>query len=140
MTNTADEISENTIDQLVGLAIKQRRKSRGMSQAQLSQAVGVAFQQVQKYETGANRVSASRLWFVARALHCEIADLFENVPSPNGGRPPVDDPEGIGRVGRAFLATVGGMSLARAYLAIPDAFRRAVVAAARAFEDASASK
>lgn len=133
MTNTADAITEETIDQLVGLSIRQRRKSRGLSQAQLGELTGVSFQQVQKYERGANRVSASMLWKIARALHCEIADLFENVPSTNGGRPAPDDPEGLGRVGRAFLATVGGMSLARTYLALPDPFRRAVVAAANAF-------
>jgi transcriptional regulator with XRE-family HTH domain len=136
MTNAAGAISEETIDQLVGLSIRQRRKSRGLSQAQLGEALGVSFQQIQKYERGANRVSASMLWKVARALHCEIADLFENAPAPNGGRPPPEDPEGLGRIGRAFLATTGGLSLARAYLAMPDPFRRAVVAAAHAFAEA----
>lgn len=56
------------IDVLVGKRIRHQRWKLGMTQALLADQIGVKFQQVQKYETGANRISASRLWQVARAL------------------------------------------------------------------------
>ncbi|MEY8842737.1 helix-turn-helix domain-containing protein, partial [Cribrihabitans sp. XS_ASV171] len=58
----------NEVDVTVGQRIKARRMALGMSQADLGDAVGVRFQQVQKYESGANRVSASRLWSIAEVL------------------------------------------------------------------------
>ena len=62
----------------VGAKIRLRRKQLGMSQKSLAEAVGVTFQQVQKYERSANRVSASTLARVARALEMPVAALFDN--------------------------------------------------------------
>lgn len=64
------------IDQHVGKEIRKARKLRGMTQQELADATGVKFQQIQKYETGANRVSASRLWEIANALDVALMSLF----------------------------------------------------------------
>ena len=68
------------IDVHVGHQIRQRRTSLGMSQEQLAAAVGVSFQQVQKYERGFNRVGASRLYDLMRALDVPIGYFFEDAP------------------------------------------------------------
>lgn len=121
---------DEAVDAHVGATIRLRRKTRGLSQAALAQSIGITFQQIQKYERGANRVSASTLVRLARALKCEVADLF--VGLPGGGSRGEDDPEGFGSVGRAFLSEDGGYELAKAFLAAPLAYRRAILAAARA--------
>ena len=65
-----------SVDVRVGERIREIRKSKRMTQMDLAKLVGVRFQQVQKYETGFNRVSASRLYMIAQALEVEVADLF----------------------------------------------------------------
>jgi transcriptional regulator with XRE-family HTH domain len=65
------------LDVMVGAKIRIFRTHRGMSQSDLAGKIGVAFQQVQKYENGANRVGASRLSRIAAALGISIGDLFE---------------------------------------------------------------
>ncbi|PSK81552.1 transcriptional regulator with XRE-family HTH domain [Limimaricola soesokkakensis] len=65
------------IDKHVGTRIRQGRWIRGTTQQDLGDAVGCKFQQIQKYETGANRVSASRLWDIADALEVPITYFFE---------------------------------------------------------------
>lgn len=67
---------EQPIDKLVGRRIRQRRWLAGLSQQALAEQIGVKFQQVQKYETGANRVSASRLWMIADVLGVQIPYFF----------------------------------------------------------------
>jgi transcriptional regulator with XRE-family HTH domain len=64
------------IDAAVGLRMAARRSALGLSQTALAVELGVSFQQVQKYEKGANRVSASRLHQVATVLGCSVADFF----------------------------------------------------------------
>ena len=64
------------IDIRVGERIREIRLLREMTQTELAKKVGVRFQQVQKYEAGINRVSASRLFMIAEALDVEVADLF----------------------------------------------------------------
>jgi len=66
-------------DRLIGERIRQRRNQMGMSQEELGEALGVTFQQVQKYEKGANRVTSGRLLDIASALECSINDLFGGV-------------------------------------------------------------
>ncbi|MBV9508880.1 MAG: helix-turn-helix transcriptional regulator [Caulobacteraceae bacterium] len=63
----------------IGVSIRDRRRAAGLSQAELSKAVGVAFQQIQKYESGINRMSFSRLVMLAQALGCRIRDLIGDV-------------------------------------------------------------
>jgi transcriptional regulator with XRE-family HTH domain len=67
------------VDSLVGARIRILRKRRKMSQEDLGKAIGVTFQQVQKYENGKNRVGASRLHRVATVLNVPIAELFDGV-------------------------------------------------------------
>jgi len=71
------EKKNNPVDSLVGGRIRLLRKQRKMSQSDLGQALGVTFQQIQKYENGKNRVGASRLHQVAIALNVPIAELFD---------------------------------------------------------------
>ena len=77
----------NSLDVALGFHIRQRRKALGMSQTELAEAVGITFQQVQKYERGFNRVSFSRLVDICQALDCRITDLTRDLddrsqPSP----------------------------------------------------------
>jgi transcriptional regulator with XRE-family HTH domain len=74
----------NPIDMHVGRQIRQRRAALGVSQEQLAGVLGVSFQQVQKYERGVNRVGASRLHDLARALDVPIGFFFDHAP---GSRP-----------------------------------------------------
>ena len=74
-------LTENNIDMSVGKRIELRRKLLKMTQKDLAQKIGVTFQQLQKYEQGFNRVSASRLWLISQALGTDINFFFEGVPS-----------------------------------------------------------
>ena len=67
------------VDRHVGLRIRMRRKEMGVSQERLAEALGITFQQVQKYERGANRVSASKLWEIAGALRTPVAYFYDGL-------------------------------------------------------------
>ncbi len=68
----------NNIDKIVGQAIRKRRLQLGLSQSQLAEAVGVTFQQIQKYERGTNRVGASRLFEISQVLETDINSFFQD--------------------------------------------------------------
>ena len=70
------------VDKLVGQNIRTFRTAKGMSQAELGHAIGVTFQQVQKYENGANRVGSSRLFKIADYLEVPIGRFFEIAGTP----------------------------------------------------------
>jgi transcriptional regulator with XRE-family HTH domain len=72
----------NDIDLHLGRRLRRRRRLVGLTQQQLAQAVGVRFQQIQKYECGANRVSAARLWRIATALEVPVNYFFEGLSDP----------------------------------------------------------
>lgn len=74
----------NDVDAHVGSRLRQRRMLLGISQEQLAEMLGLTFQQVQKYERGTNRVSASRLFQLARALDTPITWFFEDMESDRG--------------------------------------------------------
>jgi transcriptional regulator with XRE-family HTH domain len=84
MVDRADLNGPDPIDIAVGLRLRTLRKSKGMSQEQLGKALGITFQQIQKYERGTNRISASMLVKSARTLEVSAASLLpdENDPSP----------------------------------------------------------
>lgn len=67
------------IDLHVGARVRQRRRLLGLTQQRLADAVRIRFQQIQKYESGANRISASRLWTLSKALDVPISYFFEGV-------------------------------------------------------------
>jgi transcriptional regulator with XRE-family HTH domain len=71
----------NDVDAHVGARLRQRRMLLGISQEQLAEMLGLTFQQVQKYERGTNRVSASRLFQLARSLDTPITWFFEDIES-----------------------------------------------------------
>jgi transcriptional regulator with XRE-family HTH domain len=99
----------------VGLRIRLRRKELGISQERLAEAIGLTFQQVQKYERAANRVSASKLWEVSRALTTNIGYFYEGLPDfvpPVGSDAPRDAVQ-------EFLMTSEGIELASIFPQIP---------------------
>ena len=67
------------MDVALGAAVRIRRRTIGMSQEALAEQCGVSFQQIQKYESGANRIAASRLWKIAQALEVPLMDFFEGL-------------------------------------------------------------
>jgi transcriptional regulator with XRE-family HTH domain len=110
------------VDRLVGLRITALRKARGLSQTALGNAVGVTFQQVQKYEKGQNRVGAGRLREIARLLEVPVSAFFDDAGSPES---PQEDVFG-------FLNAQGAVELLRAYTQIEDdQMRRDVLALVR---------
>lgn len=73
------------IDTIVGLNLKRYRKSKKMSQTDLGEAVGVSFQQIQKYEKGTNRIGASRLWQFSDLLHAPIESFYQGISDDLSG-------------------------------------------------------
>ncbi|MGE0409614.1 MAG: helix-turn-helix domain-containing protein [Amphiplicatus sp.] len=69
----------NPVDLYVGQKMRQRRRLLGLTQQKLADEVNIRFQQIQKYESGANRISASRLWSLAKALDVPVAFFFEGL-------------------------------------------------------------
>ena len=100
----------NPIDRHVGLRIRMRRKELGISQERLADSIGLTFQQIQKYERAANRVSASKLWEMARALETTVGYFFEGLgdSAPSGS----DDHVARRDIIQDFLLTSEGMELA----------------------------
>ena len=119
--------SPNPIDKHVGGRVRMRRLTLGMSQEQLADALGLTFQQVQKYEKGANRISASRLQHISHTLQVPIAFFFEGSPHEPSSRSSMDAAPSPNYV-NDFLATADGLALTRAFMRIRDAkLRRCIV-------------
>jgi transcriptional regulator with XRE-family HTH domain len=83
----------NEIDQHLGRRLRQRRRTLGLTQQQIAEAVGVRFQQIQKYECGANRISAARLWLLAKALESPVSAFFEGLEQEAVAAVAADDEE-----------------------------------------------
>jgi transcriptional regulator with XRE-family HTH domain len=117
------------VDVHVGKRIRQRRWLAGMTQQQLAEQVGIKFQQIQKYETGANRVSASRLWDIADALEVEVSFFFEGID--------VDAKEELVEDGipADLMGDKEALDLVRSYYAIPENQRRRLFELARVLSD-----
>jgi transcriptional regulator with XRE-family HTH domain len=118
---------KHPVDVHVGKRVRHRRWMLGMTQQQLAEKVGIKFQQIQKYETGMNRVSASRLWDIAEAMDVSIAFFFEGFD---------DDAVGARRVEQPVAGDIAGdreaIELVRTYNAIPEQQRRRLFDLARA--------
>jgi len=108
----------NPIDKHVGARVRMRRLMVGMSQGKLGEALDVTFQQVQKYEKGANRIGASRLQQLARVLEVPPAFFFDGAPSGDGSA--VGFAESNGNSPVDFVLTSEGLQLNRAFAAIRD--------------------
>ena len=120
----------NPTDRHVGSRLRMRRLMLDMSQTEIADAVGLTFQQVQKYEKGSNRVSASRLQHISQILQVPVPFFFEGAPAATGIRPSAgvtaeaSSPSYVAD----FLATSEGLSLVKAFVCIEDPkLRRAIV-------------
>jgi len=113
------------VDVHVGMRIRQRRWFVGMTQQQLAEKVGIKFQQIQKYETGANRVSASRMWVIAKALGVTVSHFFEGLEDDTTGAEDGYDHD-------AVINQREAQDLLRVYYAIPPEQRRHLLELARA--------
>src|SRR5580698_9771315 len=121
MDNKTDpDRSPNPIDVHVGLQVRLRRKELKISQEKLAEALGLTFQQVQKYERGANRISASKLYEIARALRVSIAWFFEGLSDPTAE--PVDGAEEgeTAPFAHNFLMSQEGVDLANLFPRLPQ--------------------
>jgi transcriptional regulator with XRE-family HTH domain len=112
----------NPTDQHVGSQVRMRRTVLRMSQEKLGDALGLTFQQVQKYEKGTNRIGASRLHHIAQILQVTVASLFEGAPGPAfAGEAPSFD------YLSDFASSTEGLALTRAFLRLDRDLRRRVV-------------
>jgi transcriptional regulator with XRE-family HTH domain len=110
------------VDKHVGSRVRMRRMMLGMSQEALGGALGLTFQQVQKYEKGVNRVSASRLQHMSQILQVPVPFFFEGAPGGAEGAP------GVPTYVNEFLATSDGVALTKAFTRIGDVkLRRLIV-------------
>lgn len=118
---------KHPVDAHVGKRIRHRRWMVGMTQQQLADRVGIKFQQIQKYETGMNRVSASRLWDIADTLGVQISFFFEGLSE--------GDAEAAATTHGDIMADKEALELVRSYYAIPEAQRRRLFDLARVLSD-----
>jgi transcriptional regulator with XRE-family HTH domain len=110
----------NPVDLHVGARIRLRRRMQGVSQEKLADALGLTFQQVQKYERGANRVSASKLYEISATLKSPISFFFEGLADPATALSgEVSAETGDEQAVHAFLMTSEGLELARGFLGLP---------------------
>lgn len=121
---------KHPVDVHVGKRVRHRRWMVGMTQQQLAEKVGIKFQQIQKYETGMNRISASRLWDISEALEVPVGFFFEGLGEasevPSGADLPAD-----------ILADKEALELVRSYYAIPETQRKRLFELARVLSDAA---
>jgi len=121
---------KHPVDVHVGKRIRHRRWMVGMTQQQLAEKVGIKFQQIQKYETGMNRVSASRLWDIAEAVDVPVSFFFEGI-----------DDEARETTGSSttipgdIMADKEALELVRSYYSIPENQRRRLFELARVLSD-----
>ena len=121
------------VDVHVGKRVRHRRWMVGMTQQQLGDIVGIKFQQIQKYETGMNRISASRLWDIAQALDVSISFFFEGFEGEQGVTATASSTPDTLR--GDLLADKEALELVRSYYAIPEAQRRRLFDLARVLSD-----
>ena len=118
---------KHPVDSHVGQRVRQRRWLLGMTQQQLAEKVGIKFQQIQKYETGANRISSSRLWDISEVMDVPVSFSFE----------------GLDRIAyrvagkKNILEDKEALDLVRCYYAFPENQRKRLFDLARVLGDAA---
>jgi len=138
---TGTETREPTVVDLhVGGRVRVRRKMLSLSQGDLAAALGLTFQQVQKYERGANRISASKLYRIAQTLQVPMAFFFEGLPDPTGET--ANDVADLKAAQlQTFLMTSDGLALAEAFPRIaPGHVRRQVLDLVRTIAEDPSSR
>lgn len=117
----------NPTDRHVGSRVRMRRMMLSMSQEKLGDALGLTFQQVQKYEKGTNRIGASRLQQISHILQVPVAFFFEGAPSLGEAASGMGEAPSPAYVSD-FLATSDGLALTKAFMRIKEAkLRRRIV-------------
>jgi transcriptional regulator with XRE-family HTH domain len=121
------ELSPHPVDIHVGARLRLRRKLLGLSQAQLAEDLNLTFQQIQKYERGANRISASTLYALARLLQTPTAWFFEGLPPTDAATK--TDLEAVYATGavQAFLSTPDGLGMAQLLFGLETRRRRGLL-------------
>jgi len=122
----------HSVDEYVGKRVRQRRRAVGLSQQELGTAVGTKFQQIQKYETGRNRISASRLWDIATELGVPIEFFFEGYKDRdaevvNEGAAQIHD----------MMVNREAIELVQSYYGMPSEQRRKIFDLARVLSEAA---
>jgi transcriptional regulator with XRE-family HTH domain len=127
--------SSDPVDRHVGSRVRLRRRALGMSQAVLAERLGLTFQQIQKYERGTNRISASRLYRIAAALETGVPEFFEGLPAPKDGGGAQED--GIQRALDRLVDTTEGAAMAELFPRVASLrTQRAVLGLVRTLADA----
>ncbi len=126
---------KHPVDVHVGKRVRHRRWMVGMTQQQLGEKVGIKFQQIQKYETGMNRISASRLWDIAHALGVPVSFFFEGIADETDA--PMTEAETAIQSRGDLLADKEALELVRSYYAIPEEQRRRLFDLARVLSEAA---
>ena len=120
----------NEIDLHLGKRLRRRRRLLGLTQQQLADAVGVRFQQIQKYECGANRISAARLWSLASALEVPVGYFYDGLAA----NAPAEIPPERGEGGE-ILARKETQDLIRAYYQLGERPRRRLLDLAKSLHN-----
>ena len=118
-SDAIEEKSPNPIDVHVGKRIRVRRKDVRVSQEKLAEQLGLTFQQIQKYERGSNRVSASKLYEIARALQASIEYFFRGLDDSSGALRGVEENDAQPFV-HDFITTAEGQDLVGEFTKIRD--------------------
>jgi transcriptional regulator with XRE-family HTH domain len=123
-------LQAHEIDVHVGARVRDRRKALGLSQIRLGLHLNLSFQQVQKYERGHNRISASKLYEIAQFLKVPMGFFFEGLPAD---QPAIVD---FAQAVYAFLHSTDGLALGEAFLRLPsDAQRQRILDLMKAMAD-----
>lgn len=120
---------KHPVDVHVGKRVRHRRWMVGMTQQQLAEQVGIKFQQIQKYETGMNRISASRLWDIAEAMKVPVSFFFEGLDEKS-----VSEFSEMG-IPADIMADKEALELVRSYYTMPENQRRRLFELARVMSD-----
>lgn len=119
------------VDLFVGKRLRRRRRLLGMTQEELANQVGVRFQQIQKYECGGNRITASRLFALGTALNVNITYFFEGM-APDGSQAPANENNKL--ASSDVLSNKETLELVRAYYRLGERTRRRLLDLAKAME------
>ena len=122
--------ASHPVDIHVGQQLRIRRVHSNLSQTELGQKVGLSYQQVQKYESGKNRISASMLYDIASGLNVPVGCFFDGLPQPGSGEGTAIAPEADERI--AYLATAEGRRFVEEILRLPPKLRTRTLAVIRA--------
>jgi transcriptional regulator with XRE-family HTH domain len=121
----------NDIDLHLGKRLRRRRRLLGLTQQQVANAVGIRFQQIQKYECGANRISAARLWELSEALEVPVSYFYDGLAEARDRAEAAPE----ARSGEGMMARKETMDLIRAYYQLEERPRRRLLDLAKSLNN-----